>query len=167
MTIFGSSPWAPYRACDSGVIPPTVRFATLATSPSPSSSWQWRASHQRSAARSQFSFTSGASRFGIRRGVHRRRSLPRAFTRLDARLASAAEWQGRSTWRLANEVPRRRFDPRHRGRTARIRRSGALGDVRMKRLIKVLLTVLFGRPRTPPWPWENVEKAEAKAKQLG
>jgi hypothetical protein len=33
--------------------------------------------------------------------------------------------------------------------------SGALGDVRMKRLIKVLLTVLFGRPRTPPWPWEN------------
>jgi hypothetical protein len=25
----------------------------------------------------------------------------------------------------------------------------------MKRLIKVLLTVLFGRPRTPPWPWEN------------
>src|SRR5262249_39221791 len=25
----------------------------------------------------------------------------------------------------------------------------------MKRLIEVLLIVLFGRPRTPPWPWEN------------
>jgi len=25
-------------------------------------------------------------------------------------------------------------------------------------LIKVLLTVLFGRPRTPPWPWEKVER---------
>ncbi len=27
--------------------------------------------------------------------------------------------------------------------------------VAAQRLIKVLLTVLFGRPRTPPWPWEN------------
>ena len=25
----------------------------------------------------------------------------------------------------------------------------------MKRLIEVLLAGLFGRPRTPPWPWEN------------
>ena len=25
-------------------------------------------------------------------------------------------------------------------------------------LTKVLLTVLFGRPLTPPWPWEKVER---------
>src|SRR5439155_24414291 len=25
-------------------------------------------------------------------------------------------------------------------------------------LIKVLLTVLFGRPLTPPWPWEKEER---------
>jgi hypothetical protein len=37
----------------------------------------------------------------------------------------------------------------------------------MKRLIKVLLIVLFGRPRTPPWPWENPPGEDSPRRQAG
>jgi hypothetical protein len=39
------------------------------------------------------------------------------------------------------------------------------GDLSMKRLIRVLLTVLFGRPLTPPWPWENVDRRRVSSAQ--